>query len=241
LPSLVHRMTEQSTRSVLITGGTGGLGHAVVRRLLAEYTCFVLYRSPDSWQALTAAVGASDRLHGLHADLADTGAVQRSVEQIRSQSGPLYGLVHLAGGFEMGSVQETTLESWNHLLTTNLTSAFTTIQAVLPQLREQNTGRIITIGSSVVPSRPAGIAAYTVSKAALNALTELLANELKDTAITANILLLGSLATPAMLQHMSREQLVPLERVADTIAFLLSDAAANVSGASIPVIVTGQS
>ncbi|MBV9790526.1 MAG: SDR family NAD(P)-dependent oxidoreductase [Chloroflexi bacterium] len=234
-------MTEQSNRSLLITGGTGGLGTAVVRRLSAEYTCYVLYRSEQAWQALTEEVGASQRLHGLKADLADADAVRRSVEQIRATSGPLYGLVHLAGGFEMGSVQETTLESWNNLLTSNLTGAFTAIQAVLPQLREQNTGRIITIGSSTVAGRPGGLAGYVVSKAGLNALTEVVANELKDTRVTANILLLGSLATPPMLQHMSGEQLVPLERVADTIAFLLSDTAANISGASIPVIVTGQS
>jgi NAD(P)-dependent dehydrogenase (short-subunit alcohol dehydrogenase family) len=234
-------MTEQSNRSLLITGGTGGLGTAVVRRLSTEYTCYVLYRSAQAWQALTEEVGASERLHGLQADLADADAVRRSVEQIRSTSGPLYGLVHLAGGFEMGSVQETTLESWNNLLTTNLTAAFTVIQAVLPQLREQNAGRIITIGSSAVAGRPGGLAGYVVSKAGLHALTEVVANELKDTRITANILLLGSLATPSMLQHMNSEQLVPLESPAYTIAFLLSDMGGHISGASIPVIVTGQS
>lgn len=234
-------MTEQSTRSLLITGGTGGLGTAVVRQLIAEYTCYVLYRSEQAWQSLIQEVGASERLHGLKADLADADAVRRSVEQIRRTSGPLYGLVHLAGGFEMGSVQETTLESWNNLLTTNLTAAFTVIQAVLPQMREQNAGRIITIGSSVVAGRPGGLAGYVVSKAALNALTEVVANELKDTRITANILLLGSLATPSMLQHMSSEQLVPLESPAYTIAFLLSDVGGHISGASIPVVVTGQS
>lgn len=234
-------MTEQSTRSLLITGGTGGLGAAVVRRLVAEYTCYVLYRSEKAWQSLTEDVGTGERLHGLQADLADADGVRRSVEQIRSTSGPLYGLVHLAGGFEMGSVEETTPESWHHLLATNLTGAFTAIQSVLPQLREQNAGRIITIGSSAVPARPGGLAGYVVSKAGLNALTEVVANELKDTRITANILLLGSLATPQMLQHMSSDQLVPLERVADTIAFLLSDAAANISGASIPVIVKAPS
>ena len=231
-------MTDQS---LLITGGTGGLGHAVVRRLLDEYTCLVLYRSAEAWQALTDAIGTSDRLHGLQADLTDADAVQALIGQVRSQWGALYGLVHLAGGFEMGTVQDTAPETWNNLLALNLTSAFTVIRAVLPQLREQNAGRIITIGSAAVPARPAGIAAYTVSKAALSALTEVVAHELKDTPVTANILLLGSLATPAMLQHMRSDQLVPLERVADTIAFLLSDAAANITGASIPVIVTGQS
>jgi NAD(P)-dependent dehydrogenase (short-subunit alcohol dehydrogenase family) len=234
-------MTEQSPRSLLITGGTGGLGHVVVRRLLEDYTCFVLYRSAEAWQALCSAIGPTDRLHGLQADLSDAGAVQELIGLVRSQWEPLYGLVHLAGGFEMGTVQDTSLEAWNNLLALNLTSAFTVIQAVLPQLREQNAGRIITIGSAAVPARPAGVAAYTVSKAGLNALTDIVAHELKDTAVTANILLLGSLATPAMLQHMPGDQLVPLERVADTIAFLLSDAATNITGASIPVTVLGQS
>jgi NAD(P)-dependent dehydrogenase (short-subunit alcohol dehydrogenase family) len=232
-------MTEH--RSLLITGGTGGLGPAVVRRLLDEYTCFVLYRSAEAWQSLTDAIGINDRLHGLQADLTDADAVQFLIGQVRGQWGPLYGLVHLAGGFEMGAVQDTAPETWNNLLALNLTSAFTVIQAVLPQLREQNAGRIVTIGSAAVPARPPGIAAYTVSKAALSALTEVVANELKDTSVTANILLLGSLATPAMLQHMRSDQLVSLERVADTITFLLSDAAANITGASIPVVVTGQS
>ncbi|HEX6292347.1 MAG TPA: SDR family NAD(P)-dependent oxidoreductase [Herpetosiphonaceae bacterium] len=233
-------MTEQSTRSLLITGGTGGLGHAVVRRLLDEYTCFVLYLSRDSWQALTQAIGETDRLHGLEADLADDAAVREVVDLVRKQWGPLYGLVHLAGGFEMGAVQDTSLEAWNKLLTLNLTSAFTTIQAVLPQLRERGEGRIITIGSAAVAARPGGIAAYTVSKAGLNVLTEIVANELKDTRITANILLPGSLDTPAMREFMDSSQLVSLDRIADTIAFLLSDAAASITGASIPMTVTGQ-
>jgi NAD(P)-dependent dehydrogenase (short-subunit alcohol dehydrogenase family) len=233
-------MTEQSSRSVLITGGTGGLGHAVVRRLLGDYTCYVLYRSADSWQALISEIGIADRLHGLQVDLTDADAVHEIVEVMRHQWGPVYGLVHLAGGFEMGAVADTSPETWNNLLSLNLTSAFTVIRAVLPQLRERGSGRIVTIGSSAVAARPAGIAAYTVSKAGLNALTEVVAHELKGTGITANILLPGSLDTPAMRQHMSSEQLVSLDRVAETIAFLLSDAAASITGASIPLTVTGQ-
>lgn len=232
-------MTEHHSRSILITGGTGGLGHAVVARLLAEYTCVVLYRSADAWRALEQAVGSSAQLHGVAANLADEAAVNEAVNTARDRWGPLWGLVHLAGGFEGGSVAETTLETWNRMLTLNLTSAFITAKAVLPQLREQGTGRIITIGSAAVASRIGGLAAYTVSKAGLNVLTETLANDLKGTGITANTLLLGSLATPAMRENMNPNQLVPLDRVTDTIAFLLSDAAASITGASIPLTVTG--
>jgi NAD(P)-dependent dehydrogenase (short-subunit alcohol dehydrogenase family) len=231
-------MTNASPRSVLVPGGTGGLGRAVVQRLLGDgYRCIVVYRTPDKWQTLQQEV-QHNQLYGIQADLADEAAVQQAVQQARDIGG-LYALVHLAGGFEGGSVAETSLDTWNRLLATNLTSAFIVARAVLPYLKEAGAGRIVTIGSSAVPKRPAGVAAYTVSKAALAALTEVLANELAKTKITANILLAGSLGTPAMRQSTSPDKLVPLERVAATIAFLLSDEAASITGASIPVSVTG--
>lgn len=224
---------------MLITGGTGGLGKAVVQRLVGDYVCIVSYRSADEWAALQQAINQPDRLSGAQVDLADQAAVTRFVADMRAQHGSLYGVVHLAGGFAGGSVEDTTLESWNDLLTRNLTSTFLVLHATLPLLKEHGAGRIITIGSAAVATRPAGIVAYNVSKAAVAVLIESLANELKGTGITANTLLPGSLATPAMLKQMSRNKLVSLERVADTIAFLLSDAGAGITGASIPITVTG--
>ncbi len=229
-------MTERADRPILITGGTGGLGHAVVARLLVDYTCVVLYRSPAAWEALQQASGVTERLHGVEADLTDEAAVQRVVERAQAQVGPLYGLVHLAGGFLAGgSVAETTTATWQRLLDHNLTNAFVTMRAVLPQLLERGAGRIIAVGSAAALTKPAGIAGYVVAKASLNVLTDVLAKELKETGITVNIVLPGSMATPEMLMQMSLDKLVPLERVADTIAFLLSDAAASITGASIPI------
>lgn len=232
-------MTDSTLKPVLITGGTGGLGHAVVRRLLPEYRCIVPYIMEHEWESLQRENGASAQLHGLSLDITDAAAVQRTADELRDQYGPLYGVVHLAGGFSGGSVVETALEDWNKLLMLNLTSAFIVLHATLPQIQQRGVGRVVTIGSAAVASRPGGLVAYNVTKAGVNVLTESLAQELKDTRITANTVLPGSMATPAMLTQMRRDQLVPLERVADTIAFLLSDAAASITGASIPVTGTG--
>lgn len=235
-------MTDSSLRPVLITGGTGGLGHAVVRRLLPEYRCIVPYIVDHEWQSLQQHVAdsaASEQLHGLLLDITDAAAVDQAVQELRAQHGPLYGVVHLAGGFSGGSVAETSLDDWNKLLALNLTSAFIVLHATVPQLQERGEGRIVTIGSAAAQPRPAGLVAYNVTKVGIGVLTDSLAHELKQTKITANTVLPGSMATPAMLSQMPRDQLVPIERVAETIAFLLSDAAGGITGANIPITVTG--
>jgi NAD(P)-dependent dehydrogenase (short-subunit alcohol dehydrogenase family) len=205
---------------LLITGATGGLGSEVVRQLRDEYEVVALYRSsPDP------------SVRGVKADLADPASVRAAVQSI----GPVYGLVHLAGGFALGSLAETTDETWRHMLDLNLTGAFVAIRETLAVMDRDAPGRILVISSDAARSKAAGMIAYTVSKSALNTLIEVLAKELKGTKITANALLPTALDTPAMRGEMPREQLVPLDRVASTIRFLLGEAGANVNGALIPL------
>lgn len=225
-------------KPILITGGTGGLGSAVVERLIREYIVIVTYRAASEWAALQAQIG-DERLHGFPADLADPVALDGVVGEIKQRWGPLYGLVHLAGGFSGGSVLESSPDDWQRMLDRNLNSAFIAIHAVLPQLMERGEGRVIAVGSAAAVKLSAGIAAYNVSKLGVANLVETLAGELTDTRITANVLLPGSMATPAMLESESADKLVPLRYVADTIAWLLGDAAAGVTGARIPITVTG--
>jgi NAD(P)-dependent dehydrogenase (short-subunit alcohol dehydrogenase family) len=228
-----------SQRTVLIAGGAGGLGPTVVRRLLPDYTCVVQYRSDDSWQRLQDELGSPDRLQGVQADLRDDAAVARAVDTVADQWGPIYGLINLVGGFEGGTVADTSRATWQHMLDAHLTGPFTLIKAVLPQMQQARTGRIIAIGTAATLTKPGGFTAYLVAKSALATLIEALAKEVKDSHITANILLPESLDTPAMRAFMSRDKLVPLDRVAHTIAFLLSDAAASVTGALIPLASAG--
>ena len=205
-------------KTIVVTGGTGGLGTTVVSRLSREYRCVVLYRG-------TPPAGVT----GVQADLLDEASVRAAFEQ----TGGIYALVHLAGGFAPGDVASTALDTWTQMLSLNATAAFLAIREALPRLTRP--GRIVAVSSISSVDRAKGVAAYTVSKAALNALVETTALETRGSGITVNAILPESMATPAMLASMDASELVPLDRVAETIAFLLSGAAANISGALIPL------
>jgi NAD(P)-dependent dehydrogenase (short-subunit alcohol dehydrogenase family) len=202
-------------QTVLITGGTGGLGTHVVARLSRDYRCVVLARG-----------ATPEGVESVHGDLADDASIRAAF----ASTAPFYGLVHLAGGFAMGSVADTSSDTWSQMLALNVTAAFTAAREALPHLTRP--GRIVMVSSEATLAPSAGIAAYTVSKSALNTLVEVLAVENRD--LTVNAVLPAAMATPAMLAS-GMTGLVPLERVSETIAFLLSDAAAGISGARIPI------
>jgi 3-oxoacyl-[acyl-carrier protein] reductase len=143
--------------------------------------------------------------------------------------------VHLAGGYAGGKVSETGSETWSNMIGLNLTSSFIVIRECLSHMKRDLPGRIVAISSEATLTKLASAAAYTISKTGLNVLIGLTAKELADSAITANALVPGSLDTAATRKSMPDARLVPLDRVADTIAFLLSDAAASINGALIPL------
>ena len=204
-------------RTLLITGATGGLGSEVLPLLSREYDCVPMSRS-----------GAG----GVKADLADPASVRSAVQSIAR---PIYGLVHLAGGYAPGSIAETSDDTWSTMLALNLTGAFVAIRETLAVMDRDSAGRIVVIGSEASLTKAPGSAAYTVAKSGLNALIEIAAKELRGSKITANALLPSALDTPAMRSAMPREKLVPLAKMGEAVAFLLSDAASHISGALIPL------
>ena len=208
-------------KTILITGATGGLGTAVTQRLARDYRCVALYHGEAGFQELRKGV----EVDGVRADVSHAADVTRAFGLI----GDLYAVVHLVGGFAAGDDAET----WSKMIALNVTSAANVFRAAIPHL--SSGGRIVAISSSATLDRPKGLSAYVVTKSALNALVEVLARELKDRSITVNALLPSSLGTPAMMSQADAKDLVPIERVADSIAWLLSDAAANVTGSLIPL------
>jgi len=200
---------------LIITGGTGGLGTTVVEQLSRDYQCVLLSR-PET-------------------DLADEASIRDALARATEQHGAPYGLVHIAGGYAGGSVSETSTETWQSMIGLNLTSAFLVVRETLAHMRRDQPGRIVAISSEASVTKLAGAAAYTISKAGLNMLIELTAAELRDTPITANALLPGTLDTPASRKAMPDAKRVPLDRVTETISFLLSDAASSITGALIPL------
>lgn len=193
-------------KTLLITGGTGGLGSVVVERLKREYRCVLLYHST-----------VPEGVEAVRADLADEASVRDAVAQVDAP----YGLVHLAGGWAGGKVSETSTETWERMIGLNLTSAFTVIREVLSRMTRP--GRIIAISSEATRKKIAASAAYTIAKTGLNTLIEMTAAEVAESGITANALLPGTLDDDLR------------QRVADTILFLLSDAAAGVNGSLIAI------
>ena len=148
-------------------------------------------------------------------------------------------LAHLVGGFAGGkTVAETEDVTFQRMFELNLNSAFHVVRAVVPHMRKTGSGRIIAIGSRAAENPGAGVGAYSASKAALVSLIRTVALENKDAGITANVILPGTIDTPANRQAMpgsDTSQWVQPTAIASLILWLASDAAKDVTGAAIPM------
>lgn len=224
---------------VVVTGGTGALGHAVVRHLLSiGNRVAVPFREAASFDDLRRAVGASDDLWGAPADLGDAGAAHRFVEEAARWGGRLDGLAHLAGGYEAtGRLEEAPVAEWESMLRLNLTTAYTTCRGVLPHLLKTG-GSIVTVSSRLASSGGGGAVAYAASKAAVEGLTRALAHENRQRGVRANVVAPSVLDTEANRRAMpdaDRTTWVPPAEAAQVIAFLLSHASRPLTGAVLPL------
>jgi len=229
-------------RVAVVTGGTGALGSAVVMDLLAGGArVAVTHRSEEEWKALKqTAGGAAARLLGVQVDLTHAADVDSFAREVNSLWGRLDFLVAVAGGFAAGKSYETDEETWEHMLNLNLRSVVHTLRAVVPMMIGQNFGRIVTISSgAILRGGGAGIAAYAVSKGAVQQLSEILADELKSHDIHVHCVQPGTMDTAANRKAMPNADFskwVKTEDVARVIHFLLSDSARAVRSVVIPVL-----
>lgn len=207
-------------KTLAITGGTGGLGTEVVRRLSRDYRCMLLTRKANG-------------PNQIEADLTSEESVQRAFAELDAKVGAIYGLVHMAGGWAGGKVADTSLAQWRAMFSLNLDGAFLAARESLRRM--ERPGRIIMVSSIATMNVAGGAAAYTAAKAGINVLVQSLAEEHRIEGITANALLPDGLATPAMRAQGGDRKLVPLERVAATIEVLLAPAAAAITGTLIPI------
>lgn len=230
------------TGRVAVVTGTGALGQVVTARLLgAGATVWVPYRKSPELEALRARLGAAEAA-GLHAaavaDAADEGAFGAFVRGVLAADGRVDILVTCVGGFAAGDLASTSLAEWNRILALNLTSAMVACRAVLPPMTAAGYGRIVTVASRAVVPPPGGFIAYTVAKAGVITLTHALAREVKRHGITVNAVLPSTMDTPANRRAMAdadRSTWVTTDAVAEVIAYLASERAAAVSGATVPV------
>ncbi|MGE0455688.1 MAG: SDR family oxidoreductase [Vicinamibacteria bacterium] len=225
------------SRTYVVTGGTGVLGAAVVRALVARGDrVAVPYRGAAGWAALAAAAPA-DRLYGAPADVADPQAMRTFVDAAAARFGGLDGAALLAGGWAGSGPLESAPETeWESMLRGNLASAWASCRALVPHLLGRGAS-VVLVGARSARSG-AGMAAYAVAKSAVAALSRTLALENRERGIRFNLVLPGTIDTPANRRAMpgsDPSHWTPPAAIADVIAFLLSPASAPVSGAEIPV------
>jgi len=223
--------------SVLITGGTGGLGAAVTRAFLDGGWRVVV---PVFDAAERDRVPSHERLVLEPADLADQASTA-AVIAIAAGDGaaPLRAVVNLVGGYAAaGRVHETPVEDYEDQLRLNLRPTYLVCQAALPHLLEAGGGAIVCVSSRAALKPFAGAAGYVVAKAAVLAFVDVLHAEYAADGIRANAILPSVIDTPANRRSMpdaDHSRWVAPEQIAAVVRFLCEDGSGIVSGAHLPV------
>jgi NAD(P)-dependent dehydrogenase (short-subunit alcohol dehydrogenase family) len=224
-------------RTAIVTGGTGGLGAAVVARLLDDGWRVVV---PWIVERELERVERHERLEVIQADLFEAAAVQAVVERATdAPAAPLKGVVNLVGGFAAGGrVHETPIDEFERQFRLNLRPTYLVTQAALPKLLDAGGGAIVCVGTRAAVSPVPGAAGYIASKAAVIAFAQAVAAEYRDDGIRCNAILPSVIDTPANRASMPKakhERWVKPAEIAGVIAHLLSSDASPVSGAAVPV------
>lgn len=231
-------------RAVVVTGGTGILGEAVVRRYLeagAHVAAPVRDRAKGGAlrEALAALAGEGDaaRLLVVEADPSDRAAMDRAVDEVMTRWGRLDALANLAGGF--GKTDPWDLDAIERSWAQNVRTVVTATAACLRPMRARAYGRIVSVGSFGANKGGKDSAGYAISKTALVRWTESLAAALKDEGITANVV------QPSIIDHPENRKTMPKadpakwvrpDELAAVIVFLTSREASGITGAAIPVV-----
>jgi NAD(P)-dependent dehydrogenase (short-subunit alcohol dehydrogenase family) len=228
-------------KTLVITGGTGGLGTALVRRLVYEdYRLAITYLLPDEATAFEEEFDVDeDQLLLLRVDATNAEAVNGLMKDVADKWGAIHGLCSLVGGWAGGrDVGETDDVRFERMVDINLRSAFFAIRAAVPYLVETGWGRIITVGSRAALDYPTGQAAFNVAKAGVVALTKSVAQELEGTGVTANVLMPSVIDTPATRLSLPYADYVNWptpDEIAAVVYFLLNEDSGVINGAEIPV------
>jgi NAD(P)-dependent dehydrogenase (short-subunit alcohol dehydrogenase family) len=222
-------MSSLAGKTVAITGGFGALGRAVALEAIdagARVALLGRGAAPADLPAGTIALA--------NVDVTDMGATKAAFEQI----GGIDGLVNTAGGFEWETLEQGALETWDRMYEMNVRTALQACRAALPGMLARGGGRIVNVGALSAEHATQGMGAYAAAKSGVARLTEAIAEEYKDRGIACNAVLPSIIDTPANRKAMPDADFtrwVDARALARVIVFLLSDDAAPVTGALLPV------
>lgn len=229
------------TRTIVMTGGTGGLGTALAKRLVTQdVRLAVTYLLPNEATTFEETIELDDdRLVLKRVDAANPSAVNGFMEEVADLWGPVHGLAALVGGWAGGrDIEETDDLRVERMLDLNLRSAFYTVRAALPHLQKAEFGRIVLVGSRAAIENPPGQAAFNMAKAAVMALGRSVAAELEATNVTASVLVPSVIDTPATRATLPYADYVDWptpDEIAGVADFLLTEEAGVMNGAMVPV------
>ncbi|GIE77412.1 3-ketoacyl-ACP reductase [Actinoplanes philippinensis] len=226
-------MTEISTRVAIVTGGSGGIGRAVAERLASDGLAVVVHYSGNqakaqaTVEAITAAGGRASAFGG---DVADPEAMAALFQHATDTFGGVDVIAHTAGIMPLAPIAEMDLDTFDRIQRTNVRGTFIISQLAARQVRSG--GAVITFSTSVTRLQMPTYGAYAASKGAVEAMTLILARELRGRDITVNTVAPGPTATPLFFEGKSEQvvnhiaSLNPMERlgtpadIAEVTAFL---------------------
>jgi len=228
-----------SGRNVLVTGGTGSLGSAVVEAFLAArdrvVVPWIVQGEAERARAAWAGALRDGRAVLVEADVADEAGAARAV----AAAGEVDVLVNGVGGFAGGTpVDATPLDAWDRMYRMNVRTAAACARAAVPGMRARRRGVIVNVASQAALAPPAGLSAYAASKAGVVALTRALQEELAGDGIRVAAVVPTTIDTPANRAAMpgaDPSAWTPPAKIAGVILWLASDAASTVRGALVPV------
>lgn len=230
-----HPAGGHSGRIVVVTGASGRLG-GVAAQAFAEAgdRLALLGRRAGALEDLAAGLpGGTERHLPIVVDLLDLEAARAAAERVEVELGPASVLLHLAGGYRgAAGLAETDDDEWRVMLDVNLWPTLNALRAFLPQVRTAEHGRIVTVSTPFARGPLATGAAYSATKAAVEAMTLSVARELAGTSATANVILVRTIGDAK--PHHTR----PAEIVA-ALRWLCSAEGGAVNGQLIPVLGRG--
>lgn len=225
-------------RRIAVTGGLGRLGQQLGLLLAARGAQVALIDRHAAAAAGAHAAPAPGVAVVAGIDLADEAAAAAGLQQAAAALGGLDGLVNVAGGFAWEKIEGGHASTWDAQYTMNLRSAVLASQAALPLLLGQPGAAIVNVGAAAAQKAGVGMGAYAAAKAGVARFTEALAEEFKTRGLRVNAVLPSVLDTPANRADMPDADprlWVSTDELARVIAFLLSDEASAITGASLPV------
>jgi NAD(P)-dependent dehydrogenase (short-subunit alcohol dehydrogenase family) len=240
-----RKMTENQ-RVAIVTGAAGGIGRAMVQGLLsAGIRVAGVDRDREPLAALTASAreqGKAAELLTIATDLTDDSAADAITKATRGKFGRIDILVNNAG-IGPGAIRpdswqrplkfwEITPDQWRRFVAVHTTAPLTLTNAVVPEMMRQRWGRIINVTTSLGTMLNAGSPTYGPSKAALEALSAIMAKDLDGTGVTVNVLVPGGITNTPMVSEsgFDRAKMIQPEVMAPPLVWLVSDAAGNVTG-----------